>query len=88
MLRISVVKVSEESIQLQLEGSLAGPWIEELRKQSEQALAESEVVSLDLQRLWFVDATGVALLHELALRGISQLNCSTFIRQQLKETTV
>lgn len=88
MLRISVVKRSDEGIQLQVEGWLVGPWVEELRKQSEQALSDSNALSLDLEKLWFVDSQGVGLLRDLARRDVTHLNCSTFISQQLKETTV
>lgn len=86
VLRISAVQGQDDSIQLQLEGRLVGPWVEELRRQSERALADSKSVSLDLGKLWFADQQGVALLRELAQHRVSRFNCSTFITQQLKET--
>lgn len=88
MLRISVLEESGKGTQLQLEGWLVGPWVQELRKQGEQALAESKPVSLDLGRLWFADPVGVALLRELSRRGVTYLNCSNFVSAQLKETNV
>jgi len=88
VLRISAVQGSNDSIQLQLEGSLVGPWVEELRRQSERALTDAKSVSLDLGKLWFADQEGVALLRELAQHQVLQFNCSTFIAQQLKETTL
>ena len=88
MLRISIVDDSEQSVRLLLEGRLVGPWVSELRKQSEQALSETKNVTLDLGKLWFVDPSGAALLRELADRQVEQVNCSIFIRQQLKETTL
>jgi hypothetical protein len=39
-----------------------------------------------LEKVWFADARGVALLQELARRQVSQRNCSQFLTQQLKET--
>lgn len=87
MLRISITSNSDKSIRLSVEGSLVGPWVEELRQQSERALAESQRVTLDLEKLLFVDVHGAALLRQLADRQVSHLNCSTFISQQLKETT-
>ena len=87
MLRISIQKNSDKSIRLSVEGRLVGPWVEELRQQSERALAESQKVAIDLEKLLFVDSQGVSLLRQLAERKVAHLNCSTFIRQQLKETT-
>ena len=88
MLRISINTNSDKSIRLSVEGWLVGPWVEELRQQSERALAESERVTLDLEKLLFVDSHGAALLRQLAERQVSHLNCSTFISQQLKEITL
>jgi ABC-type transporter Mla MlaB component len=87
VLRISINTNSDKSIRLSVEGWLVGPWVEELRHQSEQALAESQKVALDLEKLLFVDPHGAALLKQLAERQVEHLNCSTFISQQLGETT-
>ena len=88
MLRISIHTNSDKSIRLSVEGWLVGPWVEELRQQSERALAESPEVTLDLEKLLFVDSHGVELLRQLAERHVVHMNCSTFIRQQLKEITL
>jgi hypothetical protein len=88
VLRISINTDSDRSIRLSVEGWLVGPWVQELRKQSEQALLEAEAVTLDLEKLLFVDNAGAELLRELATRRVAEVNCSTFISQQLKETTV
>lgn len=88
MLRISIIDDSEQSVRLVLEGRLVGPWVIELRKQSEQALSEAKNVTLDLGKVWFVDASGAALLRELADRQVEQVNCSIFISQQVRETTL
>jgi ABC-type transporter Mla MlaB component len=88
VLRISIHTDSDKSIRLSIEGWLVGPWVEELRQQSERALLEAGKVTLDLEKLLFVDSPGAALLRELAARHVVHVNCSTFISQQLKETTV
>ena len=88
MLKISVTKQSNEAIQFQLEGKLVGPWVEELRRLSDEALARQEAVSLDLEKVWFIDAPGIALLRSLAGKQVTQVNCSQFISQQLKETAL
>jgi ABC-type transporter Mla MlaB component len=87
VLRISDISDSNESTRLQVEGWLVGPWVEELRRLSDQALAKSGNLSLDLEKLRYVDSSGVALLRNLASRNVTHLNCSPFIQQQLKEAT-
>ena len=88
MLRISVVDDSDHGVRLILEGWLVGPWVDELRKQSEQALSEKKSVTLDLEKVWFVDPSGTALLRELTSRQVEHVNCSAFLSRQLKETTI
>jgi len=88
VLRISIIEDSADRVQLTLEGWLVGPWVDEVRRQSEQALSEKKAVTLDLEKVWFVDASGKALLRELASRKVEHVNCSAFLSQQLKETTI
>jgi ABC-type transporter Mla MlaB component len=85
MLRISVASDSSQAIQFQLEGNLAGPWVEELRSLTDDALSQKKAVSLDLRGVRFVDTKGVALLRELSGRRVSHVNCSQFVIQQMKE---
>jgi len=87
VLKISVINDSDQAIQFQLEGKLVGPWVEELQRLSDEALSLQKAVSLDLERVWFVDSRGVSLLRDLAKRQVSELNCSQFVSQQLKEAT-
>jgi ABC-type transporter Mla MlaB component len=88
VLRISVTNESEKDIQLRVEGSLVGAWVDELRLQTEAAFSQAKTLSLDLERLWFVDSHGAKLLRDLARQNVAQLNCSAFIDQQLKETAL
>ena len=85
MLKISIVSNSDLAIHFQLEGNLAGPWVEELQRLSDEALSHQKTVSIDLEKVWFVDPRGVALLRDLAKRRVSEVNCSQFVSQQLKE---
>ena len=87
MLKISIISDSDQAVQFQLEGKLVGPWVEELQRLSDEALSLQKNVSLDLERVWFVDSRGVTLLRDLAKRQVSELNCSQFVSQQLKEAT-
>jgi ABC-type transporter Mla MlaB component len=85
VLKISIISDSDQSIQFQLEGKLVGPWVEELQRLSDEALSLQKAVSLDLEKVWFVDSRGVTLLRDLAKRHVSELKCSQFVSQQLKE---
>ena len=82
-----MINESEHRVRLALEGWLVGPWVDELRKESEQQLSKEKALKLDLTKVLFVDPRGVALLRELAGRQVEYVNCSTFLSQQLKETT-
>ena len=88
MLRISTIHRADEGIQFKLEGRLIGPWVGELRRLSDQALSQHKTVSLDLQKVWFVDLQGVDLLRYLAKKQVTQINCSPFVSQQLKEAAL
>ncbi len=88
MLKISIIQRADDGIQFQLEGRLIGPWVEELRRLSDQALSQQKTVSLELQKVWFVDLQGVDLLRYLAKKQVTQINCSPFVSQQLKEATL
>jgi len=87
VLKISIISDSDLAVEFQLEGKLVGPWVEELRRLSDEALSLQKNVSLDLERVWFVDSRGVTLLRDLAKRQVSEINCSQFVSQQLKEAT-
>jgi len=88
MLRILMIDDSEQRVRLALEGWLVGPWVDELRKESEQQLSEAKALRIDLAKVLFVDPRGVALLRELAGRQVEYVNCSIFLSQQLKEATM
>lgn len=88
MLRISIIDHADEGIRLQLEGRIVGPWVEELRRLSDEALSQTTALSLDLERVWFVDPRGVALLRDLSEKRVAHVNCSPFISQQLKEAAL
>ena len=85
MLKISVTSNSDQAIEFALEGKLVGPWVDELRRLSHEALSQNKSVSLNLEKVWFVDASGAALLRDLAGKKVSQYNSSQFVSQQVKE---
>ena len=83
MLRISVVQ-HEACLSLVIEGRLVGPWVEELRRVSQQRDAETSPLSIDLCGLTAMDAAGHALLEELHQSGAT-LSCSDVLNQYLVE---
>jgi RNA polymerase sigma-70 factor (ECF subfamily) len=83
-----MINESEQRVRLALEGWLVGPWVDEVRKDSEQQLSEGKTLRLDLTKVLFVDPRGVDLLRELASRHVEYVNCSSFLSQQLKEATI
>ena len=88
MLRISIMNESDKTIQLRVEGRLVGAWVGELQLQTQAAFSQAKTLTLDLEKLLFVDSHGAALLRELARQNVAQLNCSPFIDEQLKETAL
>jgi ABC-type transporter Mla MlaB component len=87
VLRISIIDDSDQVIAYQLEGRLVGPWVDELRRLGDEAFAQNKTLTLDLHGVRFADHNGITLLQELSQRQVSQLNCSQFLIQQMKELT-
>jgi ABC-type transporter Mla MlaB component len=86
VLKISVTGDSNKEVEFALEGKLVGPWVDELCRLSDEALSQNKSLTLNLEKVWFVDARGAALLRDLAGRHVSQNNCSQFVSQLVKET--
>lgn len=72
MLKITEQHSAEqESLSLLLEGRLAGPWVEELRRYSREiAKATRQCTMIDLAGVTFIDADGKVLLAELSQQGV------------------
>jgi len=68
---------------LKLAGEISGPWVEELRRVTEAALAVAAPLRLDLSDVAFVDRDGVALLSHLGEREVTLVNCSAFVTELL-----
>ncbi len=79
MLRIEQVAAEPGGWTLRLEGSLAGPWVEELKRSCEPALDARRPLTLDLGAVSFVDGNGVALLKSLKTRAVRLSNSSAFV---------
>jgi anti-anti-sigma factor len=84
MLKISEAGHVNHTVVLQLEGRIVGPWVEELLKSCEEALARARHLKLQLADVEFMDTQGVALLLNLRSRGVVLLECPPFAAEQLK----
>ena len=87
MLRIVEEKMTNSSTSLRLDGSIAGQWVDLLRSSCEQVFQCDGQVILDLTGVSFADHNGVQLLRQLERRQVTIINCSPFLREQMKHTT-
>jgi len=81
---ISEAGTANLSVTLKLEGRVVGPWVAELRQVCEKLLTEGRALKLDLADVTFADASGVAALSSFKSRGVTFINCSPFVEEQLK----
>lgn len=85
MLRITLVESSEDAGTLRVEGRVAGPWLEELRKTCDAYRDVDPIrLVLDLEDVSFVDAAGVAYLKELKEQGVVLSGASPFLAELFK----
>jgi anti-anti-sigma regulatory factor len=85
MLKISGGASPNGKVTLRLEGQVSGPWVEELRRSCERALATGSRLILDLADVSFIDRDGVALCSRLQRHQVTFLHCSPFVTEQLKQ---
>ena len=84
MLRIALTNDGPAAVALHLEGTLIGPWVEELSRVCEPILAGEAGLRLDLGSVSFVSREGALLLGRLRGRGVALVNCSGLVAEQLK----
>ena len=85
MLKITRVARSDQEITLQLDGRVAGQWMELLDESAESLLDEGLRLTLDLKNIWFIDCEGLALIKRLMGRGVRQVNAPLFVAEQLRK---
>ncbi len=83
MLRIEPVETSTGDCVLRLEGEVVGPWVAEIRRSCDQALATGARLTLELTDVTFIDRAGVELFRRLMRAGVVVVNCSPFLQTQL-----
>jgi len=64
-----------------------GPYVAEVQKSCETAVAENRSVMIDVAGLSYVDRDGLALIRHLMAVGVQFANCSLFLAEQLKEVS-
>ena len=87
VLRITIQRTSDVVL-LKLEGSVKGPWVDELRKAwlESAKMAGGEPMSIDLGAVSFIDATGRDLILRMQREGVALKGASGFLRQVLEGT--
>ena len=84
MLKISEIQPANHVVTLRLEGHVIGAWVTELRTSCDNVLNEGRSLRLQLGEVEFLDQNGVVLLSSLQSRGVSLVDCSPFLAEQLK----
>lgn len=87
MLRIVEENLTNDSMTLRLDGRLISQWVGLLRSSCEQAFHNDGRLILDLAGVSFADPEGVQLLRQLEQQQVTIVNCSPFLREQLKQHT-
>lgn len=85
MLKITRLAESNQEITLQLDGSVAGQWIELLRTTAESVMGEGLKLTIDLENICFIDCDGLALIKSLMGQGVRQVNAPLFVADQLRK---
>ena len=88
MLRITV-RDSPESLTVQLEGRLAGPWVREMEEcwQTTRASQRKAVLRFDLTGVTYIDAAGKEFLAAMHTEGAEFLACGCLMRAVVAEIT-
>ena len=84
MLRITPIEGGTHRVVLRLEGRVSGPWVDELNEVCEEALGNGAPLVLSLAEVSFLDTAGVALVTSLQTRGVEVVDCSMFVKEQLR----
>jgi anti-anti-sigma regulatory factor len=84
MLRITSVESGNHQVVLRLEGQVSGAWVSELSEACEKAIGNGDPLVLNLAEVSFLDIPGVDLLTSLQTRGVELVDCSMFVKEQLK----
>ncbi len=82
MLRITRREEPARRDVFRLDGSLAGAWVEEMRRACRPA--DGRAVVVDLGGVSWIDQGGLDLIAALRREGVSFTNCSGLVQELLK----
>lgn len=83
MLRITR-SMRDATVWLELEGRLAGAWVDEARETCRRESTGGRPLALDLSKVSFVDGRGLKLLRELAADGVTMPLRSNFVVELMR----
>jgi hypothetical protein len=83
VLRVSISESPRDVVTVNLEGSLAGFWVAEVRAACTPLFSRRRRLVLDLAGVEFADPEGLSLLRELIGRQFTVINASPFLNLQL-----
>jgi len=89
MLKITIVDCGDRTV-FELEGKLAGPWVEEMKDCWRKAAAARRPVRVLLKQVSFIDGAGKALLMDICGSGgeIEGAGCMTSVTvQEIKRSS-
>lgn len=69
----------------ELEGRLAGPWVEEFKKCWQRAVAEGGRVTVVLKQVTYVDSAGRSILTEMHRQGAELTAAGCMITAMIEE---
>jgi ABC-type transporter Mla MlaB component len=84
MLRVSRIVGGGCGETIKLEGSLHGPWVEDVRKAYDSSVNQASRIRLDLAALTYLDEDGRVLLCEWIRRGAEVTACSRYVSAVLQ----
>ena len=84
VLRITRLPTHHDMPCLRVEGRLVGDWVQVLQVEVERAQALSPALELDLSGVEFADSVALALLLEVARRGVKLVACSPLLTSLLE----
>jgi hypothetical protein len=84
MLRMIRMLDARRGEMIKLDGSLHGPWVEEVRKAYDATADHASLIRLDLTDLTYLDEDGRELLAEWIRRGAEVTACSRYVSAVLR----
>jgi ABC-type transporter Mla MlaB component len=84
MLRILRIVDGGRGETIKLEGSLHGPWVEEVRQAYDATADQASLIRLDLTDLTYLDEDGRVLLCAWIRRGAGVTACSRYVAAVLQ----